>query len=215
MTFLELCQRLRQEVGAAGNGPAAVNGQNGEALRLVNWIRQAWLEIQSQRTDWGFAWAAGEIEMENGYREYALPDNFATFIPDTVYLGSVPLKVISYPEFRRHYRQESPGQPRYITVKPSGSASLNSAVELDATPGATEFLTFEYYRTPQLLAANNDTPRLPAHHHMAIVYRAMIQYGLYENAPEVVQQGQINLDRAMNDVARTQLPAMKLGGPLA
>ncbi|WP_404466263.1 hypothetical protein LG331_08235 [Vreelandella aquamarina] len=215
MTFLELCQRLRQEVGAAGSGPAAVSGQNGEAQRLVNWIRQAWLEIQSQRADWAFAWATGEIEMEDGYREYALPNNFASFIPETIYLEDRRLRLITYPEFRRHFRKAKQEVPRYITVKPSGAASLDSSVEIDANPGETQFLTFEYFRLPQSLSLNTDVPRLPDHYHMAIVYRAMIQYGMYENAPEVVQQGQLNLERVMTDVARTQLPAMELGGPLA
>lgn len=52
MNFLGLVQRLRQEAGASGTGPLTTANQTGELQRLVNWINDAWLDIQSLRTDW-------------------------------------------------------------------------------------------------------------------------------------------------------------------
>ena len=54
MNFLSLCQRLRQECGVDGTGPVSVTGQTGEQKRLVDWIVQAWVEIQEERPDWLF-----------------------------------------------------------------------------------------------------------------------------------------------------------------
>lgn len=215
MTFLELCQRLRQEVGAAGTGPASVTGQHGEYARLIGWIQQAWREIQIRRDDWQFAWAEGEIEMEDGYREYALPSDWASFIPGTIYLDDRQLTLLAYPDFRRRYRQQAPSEPRHITVTPDKVLTLSSAVQIDAPPAPGQLLTFEYYRKPQELAANGDTPRMPARHHMLIVYRAMVQYGLYENAGEVVQQGMAGAEPLLRDLERTQLPIVSMPGALA
>jgi hypothetical protein len=56
---------------------------------------------------------------------------------------------------------------------------------------------------------------MPERFHMAIVYRAMIQYGLYENAPEVVQQARINDASAMINLVNSQLPRIGAPEPLA
>ena len=44
----------------------------------------------------------------------------------------------------------------------------------------------EYWAAPTTLAANTDTPALPAHYHRIIVCRAAIMYGNREDAPEVI-----------------------------
>ncbi|TDX29101.1 hypothetical protein DFO67_108145 [Modicisalibacter xianhensis] len=215
MTFLELCQRLRQEVGAAGAGPASVTGQHGEYARLIGWIQQAWLEIQNLRTDWRFAWAEGAITMEDGFRDYALPDDFASFIADTIYLDDAPLTLLPYRIFRRHYRNASPSRPRHITVTPGDVLRLAGALQIDAPPGEGEVLTFEYYRTPQALTANSDVPRMPEPYHMLIVYKAMVQYGLFENAPEVVQQGNSQMQPLLTELHNRELPGIDMPGALA
>jgi hypothetical protein len=215
MTFLELCQRLRQEVGAAGAGPASVTGQHGEYARLIGWIQQAWLEIQNLRQDWRFAWAEGVIPMEDGYRDYALPDDFAHFIPETIFLDDTPLTLLPYRVFRRLYRKSSPDRPRHITVTPGDVLRLASAIQIDASPGEGEVLSFEYYRAPQALTANTDVPRLPEPYHMLIVYKAMMQYGLYENAPEVIQQGSTQAQPLLTQLHNRELPAVGLAGALA
>jgi hypothetical protein len=131
MTFLELCQRLRQEVGAAGSGPAAVTGQHGESARLVGWIQQAWTDLQAKRPNWQFAWQIGEIEMEDGYREYALPADWQSFVRETIYLDDRRLGLLPWSEFRRRYRNPPENEPRHITVRPDRVLTLSSAVQLD------------------------------------------------------------------------------------
>lgn len=52
--FLQLCQKLRQEAGIAGNGPLTTVGQSGELGRLVDWIQQGYNDIQEKHEDWDF-----------------------------------------------------------------------------------------------------------------------------------------------------------------
>lgn len=210
MTFLELCQRLRREVGAAGSGPATVQGQNGEYLRLIGWIGQAWQEIQAERREWRFAWAEAEIEISPEFNDYPVPEDFEHWIPETLRIGSHCLRLMGWDEFRDRYRGSSnAAAPQVVTLLP------DNRIRLDTPPTVSGVLTFEYFRTPQTLVENGDVPRLPERYHMLIVYRAMVQYGLFENAPEVVQQGNANASRLMSEMAITELPAMELGGPLA
>ena len=54
MNNLQLCQRLRQEAGIAGNGPATTVDQPGELGRIVNWISQAYEDIQNNDLAWRF-----------------------------------------------------------------------------------------------------------------------------------------------------------------
>lgn len=204
MDYLTLCQRLRQEVGAAGTGPANVNGQSGEYARLIGWTRDAWNEIQAERRRWRFAWAEGEIEVDDDLRKYPLPSDFESWDDTTLRLGDRLLCVLPWGDFRERFR-EPRGAIQYASIAPDDTFHLN------ALPDGPGVVTFEYWRTPQPLENGTDTPRLPERFHMAIVYRAMIQYGLYENAPEVVQQARLNYQKVMSSMEVSQLPEMTFG----
>ena len=209
MTFLELCQALRREVGASGTGPANVEGQTGEYARLVEYIRNEWVRIQERHQRWNFSWAEGSIEVEPSFREYDLPADVAVVDHDTLYLGDTHLNVVDWRQFREDFRKPSGAEVRRVSFAPNGQLYLESH------PKATGDLTFEYWKTPQVLVANNDVPRAPSVYHMAIVYAAMGQYGLYENAPEVVQQAQNNYAGIYQEMVNRELPGVKIQGPLA
>ncbi len=51
-TYLKICQDVTRECGIAGGAdtspkPTAVIGQSGELNRVVNWVSDAYTEIQS------------------------------------------------------------------------------------------------------------------------------------------------------------------------
>ena len=202
MNFLELCQRLRQEVGAAGNGPAAVTSQSGEYARLVTWIRTAWQEIQNERR-WAFDWVRGEVDLNTLDTTYPLPNDFDVWEADSLKFGTDKIEVVSWSEL------EPASTLSRVVIAPDGVLHLNSP------PKADDILHFEYWRTPQDLVTASDVPRLPVRFHMVIVYRAMLQYALYENASEVAQQASLNEARLMNRMMESQLPAIDLPEPLA
>ena len=204
MTFLELCQRLRQEVGAAGNGPANVAGQSGEYARLIGWVQTAWREIQLERR-WRFDWSLGQVELTTEDIQYPLPEDFEAWAADTLRFGSQVIRVLPWEELRYAANDHF----TCTAIAPDGVLHLNAA------PNTSGALQFEYWRTPQELENNNDVPRMPPRYHMAIVYRAMLQYGLYENAPEVVQQANANYREVMMRVAATELPPISTGEALA
>lgn len=211
MTFLQLCQRLRQEVGAAGSGPANVISQSGEYARLVSWVQQAWLEIQLSRDNLGFAWKEGAVEVDADFREFSPPSDFQNWDEDTLRLAGHELRYLPWDEFRERYREDSGRKhPSIITITPAGTFKLDTTPEAD-----NQHITFEYWRTAQTLTESEDVPRLPELYHLLIVYRAMINYGMYENAPEVVTAGREAERPIMRDLLRNYLPKIELGEPLA
>lgn len=52
MNFLAIINRVRTNCDVSG--PALTTAQNlsGESLNIANWVNEAWLDIQAQRTDW-------------------------------------------------------------------------------------------------------------------------------------------------------------------
>jgi hypothetical protein len=210
MTFLDLCQSLRQEVGAAGSGPASVQAQHGEYARLVSWIQQAWREIQLSRERWLFAWAEASINVEPEFRTYSPPSDLRVWDEGTIRCNGLPLKVLTWPEFRGRFAQDSEQvSPSFVAQRPDG------VLVLDTTPETSGEIAFEYWRTPQALALGADVPRLPDQYHLVIVYRAMLFYGLYENAPEMVQAARSGEAGLHRDMTQTQLPIAEFAGPLA
>jgi len=210
VTFLELCQSLRRQIGAAGSGPANVAGQSGEYARIVEWIRTEWTRIQQRHERWRFAWAQGSVDLDSQFREFALPQDLSVIDEQTLRIGKTNVSLLPWARFRDDYR-ESTGvrEPRLAAIAPDG------LIYLESEPPVGSRLTFEYWRTPQVLNDNSDTPRCPAVYHDVIVYAAMIQYGLYENAPEVVQQGRSNFSGVYQEMVNRELPNVTVQGPLA
>jgi len=204
MTFLELCQRLRQEVGAAGNGPANVVSQSGEYARFVSWIATAWRELQNEHR-WAFDWARGEVELTALDTEYSLPSDFDVWDSETLQFAGDRIEVVLWHELDK----DVAGTFGRVAIAPDGILHLN------APPASAATLKFEYYRTPQELVNNADQPRMPSRFHLCVVYRAMMQYALYENAQEVAQQAGRNALKMENRLMESELPRIQLPPSLA
>jgi len=210
MTFLELCQALRREVGAAGTGPANVEGQSGEYARLVEWVRNEWIRLQERHERWRFSWARGEVELSEDFRDYALPADLGVLDHEFVYIGDTKINLITWEDFRTEYRAPS-GQ----SVIRTASIAPDGLIHFESFPAEGATLEFEYWKRPQRLEANTDVPRCPREYHYAIVYAAMFQYGLYENAPEVVEQARYSFDKVYQEMVNRELPRVEIQGPLA
>jgi hypothetical protein len=52
VTFLEIVNRVRQNCGISGADLSTVTGATGESLRIINWVNESWLDIQSMRPNW-------------------------------------------------------------------------------------------------------------------------------------------------------------------
>lgn len=236
MDFISLCRRVRQEAGISGDGPAGVTNQTGELRRIVDWVREAYDEIQMAHNDW--LWLRGQFTLltEDGKRSYAHGDaidvqtaqpiaRFSRWLvddaedPSKIYLqaagvgGQFWLTYFPWEHFNTIYsigvQQTTTSMPAHIAVSP------DRKLHLGPTPNDVYVVTGDYQRSPQYLSADGDIPEMPSEFHRLIVYGALERYGLFESAPEVLARVDRHRPRLMAQLQAQQRPAHRMAGPLA
>ena len=217
MTYLQLCVRLRQEAGIAGSGPTQVVDQSGQLLRIVNWIAQAWEDIQIMRPNWKFMHEFFTFDTEISTRDYLPADVAITDLNqwDTgsffIYEDALgesdenSLRYTSYGSWRTSYRSSmanrAEGRPQLFTLLPDNPARM------EPVPDKVFKISGEYKRVAQLFTADGDEPTgLLDDFHMLIVWSALKSYAYYENASEVLEQAEMNFDHMLTRLEIEQLP---------
>lgn len=208
MNYLQLCQRLRQECGGSGSGPQSVTNQIGENKLYVDWVNQAWREIQNVRQDWFFQWKQGGFDITEGATIITLPSDLNRMA--VLEIGDHKVDVIDWPVYRQYYSQTlEQGRPTAVSFAPNGQLYLNKQADKNYS------CRIDYYFLPQQLVNNTDIPTLPEEFHMIIVYKAMMYYGAYESAADVVGMGVSAYHNMMSDLEYKQLCRVDAPGPLA
>ena len=218
MTYLELCQRVRQESGISGVGPTTVAGQQGQLSKIVEWVKAAWLEIQNEREDWQFMW--GTLTFDT----VANQDAFTVDTTDIKYFDWVriyekslgktdenELPEITYRQMREDSKigVEETDRPISFSIRP------DKAIVLAPTPVEIYTITADYYQLPQVLTDNADIPTLPVAYHDIIVYKALMMFAAHFEANMQYQHAAAQYARLMANLEMNQLPRMTLTGPLA
>lgn len=223
MNYLQLCQRTLEKCGISG-AITSVTGRTGELLRVVNWVNEAWHDIQLSQANWDWMRYEFTFQTVPGQQAYTPAEvglsSFSRWHTDSfrIYktvLGLADDKFIvewDYQTFRDTYMLGVPklAEPSIFCVKPRGSVLL-----LGDTPDAIYTVYGDYQKAPAYLVDNTDTPDMPEQYHMAIVHAARMKYAAYENAPEVMAEAGRDFDRLMGNLAMTQIEEVGLGGPLA
>jgi hypothetical protein len=87
VNFLELCKATARDSGTVAGLPSftSIAGATGRLEKLVNWVRDAWVDIQNERTDWLFRLDTFEAPLIAGQMEYtgaSLGLEVAAWMPD-------------------------------------------------------------------------------------------------------------------------------------
>jgi hypothetical protein len=224
MTFLQIVQRLRQECGVPGDGPNTVLNQVRELKRLVDWASQAYIELQEEEAEWEWMRTSTTFNTTAGKNSYnPLTElnltqfghwrnySFRIYLTSAGFGNQILLSQCDYNTFRDYYlygiRQTTQARPTVITVAPDRSLFLG------LVPNDVYTVSGEYYRTPQILDEDIDVPEIPSRWHMAIVYKAMIKYAMFESAPEVLAAATENYNKMLNRIRREQMPPITIGMP--
>lgn len=226
-TYLELCRTVRELAGIPGTGPISVANQVGELKRLCGWVQQAWVEIQNQREDWewmrksfSFDTVVGQQEYEAGDDEdidltdfgWWRKDSFSLYLKSAGQGNETHLDHIDYNAFDGFYsfgtNATAQGRPTAIAITPSKKLALGFL------PDDVYTVRGEYYKTPQILDEDADVPDMPARFHMLIVHRAMLKYGTFNAAIEVLQEHDALYRILLNKLEADQAPMVFLGGSM-
>lgn len=226
MNRLQLVQKLRQRTGGAGSGPTSTVGQSGEALDYVDWIDEAWLQLQAEEQDWHWMRKDASFQTVSGQIAYAAttiaPDWARWHVSDswrlfTTAIGRRDEGFLTPWEFQTwrdsfDFGLQSTllGRPTVFAVRPG-----DHAIVLGMTPNAAYTVTGQYQAAPIAMTADSDVPGLPTRFHMLIVYKAMMLYGSHEAAPEVYAAGKGEGDKMMAALRLDQLDTIAYGPPLA
>lgn len=244
MNRLTLCQQTA--FWSAKAQPSVITStlnQIGVPLQIVNAVDAAWLLIQTLHDNWQWLRAefsanlAAVVPPAQGrwtpaalgitrfadwvYDQIAAPSlsGNATYRPMTIYSTSIgvsdegPIKFMDWELFRQTYFRNAQvrNRPTNWSSDPQGNFCLGQAPDVPYTAKG------EFFKSPQTMAADGDTPEMPSPFHMAIVWRAVLLLTERDEAEQLVY------DRAENKYAEiighlenSQLPHIVLGGsPIA
>lgn len=212
--------------------------QSGRFELIVDWVNQAWLEIQNAHDDWdwmrssnvlgsgaSFVTVAGTAVYPLGtgsgtsgvtVATFGKWDN-QTFRCYTTSVGTNDEQILSYVPFDWWRNAYMIGANRDVETRPVVAAVATSkAVCLGPPPTALFTVTADYFLAPTLMEEDDDTPTgLPAQYHTLIMYKAMQSYAGFMAAPEVMQRGMMGFDRMYSELQMRRLPQMMVGGALA
>lgn len=223
MTYLELCQLVKEKAGITGNNLSTVTGQSGELKRVCNWVKEAWVDVQEHRDDWDWMrndFTFNTIAYQSTYDPGASPvsltdfakwrdDSFRIYYTASGVGTETLLQQYEYNSFRDYYllgaRKATFARPIALSIKPNRSLVLGLA------PNDIFTVSGEYFKTPQILAADGDIPEMPSRFHLLIAYRALIKYGYYESAGEVIQEYTQLYNEMLNKLELDQGQAVILG----
>lgn len=220
MNRLALCKRLRSEAGIAGTGPSSTLNQIGELSRLIDWIDEAYEDIQAKRTDWNFL--RNDFQFDCDVDVYVYPastitnlcnwklDSLRIFLSDSS--DETLLRYMTWDDFRDSRLMGSnrtvTGRPMDFSVKPDKSLILWPI------PDDTYTIDGEYYRSPATFSLDADVP-LFNQYHMAIVYNALMRYAAYSAEPSLYANAQKEYGRLISKLERDQASIPIIGGAMA
>jgi hypothetical protein len=189
-TFLQICQRVRQECGVAGDGPSSVTGQVGILKKIVDRTARAWTDIQTSRPYWKFRRAQKTAVTVVGQQSYTIETDFGfsdldKFDRKNTYLyltdgnDEKALRWMPYDKFRSTYRTYPSGRPTVVTEGPGGTLMF------DRTPDEIYTLTFDYWTLPQQLTDNADELDVPTQFDDVLVWKAVMMFAGNETASDL------------------------------
>ena len=223
MDFLTLCQKVYLQGGISGQITSTQN-QTGEALRIVNFVQDSYREIlNSDQFTFGFIRKEVHKQLVLGQGTYTKAE---LDVSDLGQWDTTSMRVSinedrtdetfiigqRWPAFRDYWRFST---RRYTTSRPLNCAiNQDTNLEIGPVPDAAYWLTFQYIDVPADLLADADVPVIPDRWQMAIVWRALRHYGMFESAPEVVMRADAAYNEIMLRMTLDQSPQIVVGPPL-
>ena len=225
MNFLDLVRTLAAEAGTVS--PADItdvadystgSGPDEHVADLVRWIRQSDRDIQLERDDWRFRSREGDLYLDPGDGDYDVRQQIKDYYKVFPYSqGSryvrinddfFPVRFVPYRQwagnfdFRRMKTQ--PGRPTHFTMAP------DNRIKVYPTPSAAAVLHFEYVRKPCMMTFVNECePIVPVPFRMLIVYRALLDHAMSDEAEAQVPRAQIKYRELQMRMRNDQAPSME------
>lgn len=224
MNFIELCRAAASDSGTIAGLPSFVSvvGATGRAAQLVGWVRDAWIDIQNERSDWLF--------MRSYAYKTLVPGNNSVSL-ESLALGDVSritlliikdpakpdsdqseLRKVSWEEYRRTYggaftSSANAQRPQVWTEWQDQSVPW---LAIGPEPDKTYDLYIEYIRTPQVLTLDTDIPQMPPQYHRLIQAEAIRLGARSDEAFQVLGERADMYSRLRYALVRDQTPPISI-----
>lgn len=220
-TFLELCQKVARDSGTlSGTVPTTVVGQSDRLAKIVSFTSEAWVQIQNLHTNWRYlrkefpadcnltastsAYTAASFSITDFESWITEGDDiFSLYLTSRGVADEGPVSYIPYDYWRRLYGRGLQTEHRPVHV------SVNYSDELcfGPVPDAGYTVKGMYRRSPQVLAANDDTPIIASAMHDIIKWRALQLLVEHDEAPtQVLITANRQYANYLDALRREQLP---------
>ncbi|MDP1931902.1 MAG: hypothetical protein Q8L60_10635 [Gammaproteobacteria bacterium] len=214
MNRLQLVQELCRLAGITDTGgPTTTIGQTGDIRKAVAYIDIAHNEIQLEYFDWNFLWGTNTITTSAGTAAYQGQSDLGIWDERRIYYDGRKLRVVAYQDYTPDADREN-GPPEFVVIRP------DNQLLLVPTPDDVYEISYDYFKRPRILTANDMEPLIPSDYRMVIVGRALMIYANFESAEEAKVQGQelyqIHMDalKAHEAPRRAQLQGRAENSPI-
>lgn len=204
-TFLQICQDARRETGISGSGPVSVLTATGIEKKIVGYVVQGLIDVQTYRLDWPWMYRDLSFNTSPDKERYSCVELNLTDVESWDFSGASIYKTVdgkagevflgsaTYDNWWNFHRigLQLPAQPSAIFFDPATNDLM-----LFPVPNAEYTIHLRYYRAAQVLAGNNDIPRMPtnAAWQDIIMWRALWYYGYHDGAPDVLAEAEMKWD---------------------
>lgn len=199
MTFLEICKAVHRMMGGGegqnpGTIPTTVVSQAGLPLRIVEEVKNAWIELQMEQSRWAWRTTTGTINAVASASSVQITTTLTTFehlIPytgdgdrpyilvgdETTNANQFPCYVLAWEDFQGYYNRDpladaTAAKPQWCAVRWAAAVPyLHWFPALPSTAGAV--LNLQYRTQIETLAADATVPAMPAQFHNLIAIRAL------------------------------------------
>lgn len=236
ISYLELVRKLAREVELTSSAaiPTDVTTQTGQLLRMVEWVRDAYSDIQLRHDAWRWmrksftltttpsdgTYESGDaIDDETGlpisrFRFWWAHDQsnpFKCYLQSSGIGTQYWLSWLCWEDFNYLYNigTQNPSMPAHVSV------DNDDNLRIGPKPLGVCVVTGDYQRDNQILTAAADEPEMPTDYHGLIWRWAMKKYGANSVAAEIYARADDEATRTMRALERRQLPMIGLAAPLA
>jgi hypothetical protein len=213
MTFLQICQKANTLAGLQGT-VTATTGVSGYQESLIEFCREAFMDIQDLRKDWPWMRSSVSFNTVANTSEYSLATigvtDMARWVPG----------MILYKNANDEYTQlGSITYDEYILRKVTTSgSSIPSIYALDPVdkhlylnpPNDVYEIECHYYTLPVELSASADTPLLPPAFHMLIAYQGAAHMAAFMGNNNLFGILTAKADAMLGDLMRSENPGKRM-----
>ena len=184
-TYLEMVQKAIRKSGAKVDAPTTIVGATGITELFVEWVQDAWKEIQLEHLGWNWRVSRDEtLAITSATDEYAIPATLESFDKRTVSVYDAvddesPVDFVDYHYWRIHLDKLNPtaaSKPIKYTITPDDMIAFYPAPDQNYT------VRFDGLTNVEILDDTDDadTPTgIGSVYHDGIVWRAIMYYAAH------------------------------------